>query len=481
MKNADRVLELTIAHGHRSLPLSESAWYEVAHSRPHLTIFPYLEKIIGGASGINGLFMADTISRVDVRLNCGNTTSDVAVARSFVARFEHYMPSVQSLHVRGYVGFQDIFTTIFGRLGGSLRLLKEITVPAEFLNPVFFNHLASLVFLETIAVDVDRHGRLTFSDDGQAHAADDMGLDFRAGSFPELRRFALSMLSSGNAIRIFSHTHFPTWRLASICLQFPYGWQLPSIDVGGVIGVLAQSCHCLEEFVLCYAEWCRATSMIETDDCERIKIRDILPIFCIGSLISLSIQHPHTLLFQDGDMDALALAASGLRILWLNPWPRWNVDHELLSLSDVTLFSRHCPLLVRLGISCDCVVEDVAPFPFESLEELFIGDTSFALEEPEDDQRYDQLSSTAVYLSSLLPPGCKLTSINTGSDGIMKPFRERCLHWRPNSPSHGWRVLLATVGLLMEEKESVFVEARRLHSEERSLEEEITRLTAGWL
>lgn len=430
---------------------------------------------------MNGLFMSETIKSVDLKLDCYDTSLDVAVATSFVARFEHFMPHVSSLHIRGQGRINNL-AKLFARLSRSLKLLKEITAPAEFLNPFLFNSLGRSVFLESIAMDCNTNGQISVSDDGHAHAADDMILELQSGAFPTLCHFALGTLSSENAVRIFNHPHFPTWRLETIHIQFTYGWQLPSVDVGAVVRVLAEQCFCLAELTICFAEWDRPTSMIETDECKRIRIQDILPIFSIRSLTSLYIQHPHPVLFETGDLQELVLVGSDLRTLWLNPWPRWNLSHDLISLDDVALFARHCPNLVRLGLSSDCVVKDVdAAVRFQSLEELFIGDTSFSLEDEEDDARYSQLSTTAVFLSRLLPPCCKLTSLENGSDGIAKPFYKECLRWKPSSSSRGWRILLATVGLLMEEKEAAFLEARKLRSEAQALEVEIARLTAGWL
>lgn len=467
-------------YGRRSLPLSESAWYEVVQSRPRLVIFPYLEGITGRMKGMNALFMGDSVDHVHLELDRGDSTADRAAVASFVERFRFCMPSVSDLHI-SRSGRKDLFAGSFGVLVSSLRLLKALTVPPEFLNPYFLNFLPRLTFLEAVTMECDDEGWFYLSDGGRARAADETDLHFPVGSFPALRSISLCLLSSLTVMRIFSHTHFPSWRLASVSLQFLYGWQIPPLDIRAVIRVLADCCHLLEYLSIRFAEWERLLGAVDPEDFSSIQIQDILPIFGIRSLTSLYIDHPCPIVFEEGDVERLARAGHGLRVLWLNPWPRWNVSSILLPLESLALFSQFCPFLLRLGVAVDFLVVNVEVDvldEFPCLKELLIGDMC-PPPSSDDGTRYHQLSSAAVYLSTLLPAYCTLSTIDTVSSGMVSFFDRQWAQWQDERlrDIEGWRVVQGMVNLLLDEKKEHLARLRRLCAEVQA-EEELMTLTS---
>ena len=417
MKYSTKVRLLIHQRSKSIYPLHQSTFDTVARTRTTLNILPNVHTVSWQNPNLNLciLFMHANIRQFTFFLPL-NRGSD---PRPFFLEITSRMPHLTNLDVRSFIPMHTIETDMISLIE-QLPKLKKITFPRFYLTTKVAEALSRLSHLEIIE----------FQYSAEQGYGDPMDVTpfvpiLTEGAFPSL--YDHSMSTTFDDAARFINTKFSPTNLTMLYIDSDF--IEPPSSIHNFLSVVADNCQLLKSLALVSLRDA-SSSEPDVDQATDVDITlDVLkPLLKLPNLSMMELIHQHQLALSQVDIELLASSWPSLETLILNNEPVY-LSRSKLTLKALLPFAKHCHKLSHLGLFLDATSVDESFYqpnliPFRNLKRLSMGVSIITDSE-----------SVSLYLSRILPLGCKLDSGITWdetteiNDSISIKIEERCQAW----------------------------------------------------
>lgn len=296
------------------------------------------------------------------------------------------MPHLTDIDLQSSVPMDAIETEMISLIAPPLKL-KKITLPRFYLTTKFTEALSRLPDL----VDIRFQGRK--SDHGDPMDIRPFAPELTDDAFPNL--LGLSMMATFHDAARFFQTKFSPTNLKRLYVESNIN-ESPS-SIHSLLSVVSDKCQNLKTIRLVSYP---SNSLPDANALADLTIDPLKPLLKLSNLVMIDLVHPHPLALNQTDIELLASSWPSLTSLKLNNHPIHHTAPSSLTLEALVPFAKHCPGLTRLRLCVDANDELVPPVdlvPFQNLEKLDMGVSGIT-----------KIEHVALYLSSILPPKCKV-------------------------------------------------------------------------
>ena len=315
---------------------------------------------------------------------------------SYLSQVHARAPQVTHLEVGTDYSITEVQEEVLTLLSG-FPCLVYLTVPLYCLTSILVSRLSTLRHLSSISFSKPVERRTGHPSD-VAHWAPSLA----DGSFPTLHHLSMSahlVHALDFVTSPFAPRHLTKLYVNVIAIDNPY-------VVRQLFTALVSHYPQLKDLYVDFIVGPDAPIVYPPPPLQsRPGIETLRPLLSSSSLTSFGFRWDYQLNLSQSDVEELASGWPRLESLLLNCQPIPEISGPLLSMNALIPFARHCPHLHQLGLYLNAnVVPNRSPSPrspirFKSLRTLSVGASSLS-----------SVDSTALFLSQLLPPGCRIES-----------------------------------------------------------------------
>jgi len=368
--------------------LDQSVFDTVATTRTRLDILPNMHTLSWHAPlSLSILFMHSGVKKFSVFLPIELTT---ASPRPYFQDLATRMPNLINLDFRSYVPMRDIESEMV-ELFEALPRIRKVTFPRYYLTTKIAEALSKLDQLGVIEFQY-----LAEQGAGNAEDINPFTPTLEEGAFPTLWDHSMAVRYDDAARFLnlpFSPANLTMLYIDSDIIESP-------TSIRNMLSVVAENCQLLKFIALVSLRNASSSAMIEEEfDPEMsITIDTIKPALKLPNLTTLELVHQYPLSFKQSDLELLASSWPSLETLLLNTEPVFLKESNL-TLEALLPFAKHCPQITHLGIFVDATIDELTmpTVQFQSLKRLSMGVSVIDHDNP-----------VALYLSQILPLGCKV-------------------------------------------------------------------------
>ena len=416
MKYSTKVRLLSHQRSKSIYPLHESTFDTIARTRTTLNILPNVHTVSWQNPNLNlcVLFMHANIRQFTFFLPM-NWGSD---PRPFFLEITSRMPHLTSLDVRSFIPMHTIETDMISLIE-HLPKLKKITFPRFYLTTKVAEALSRLSHLEIIEFQYS-------AEQGYGDPIDVTPFvpNLTEGAFPSLCDHSMST-TFDDAAR-FINTKFSPTNLTMLYIDSDF--IEPPSSIHNFLSVVAENCQLLKSLALVSLRDASSESDVDQVADTDITLDVLKPLLKLPGLSMMELVHQHQLALSQVDIELLASSWPSLETLILNNEPVYHARSKL-TLKALLPFAKHCHKLTHLGLFLDATSVDESFYhanliPFRNLKRLSMGVSIIA-----------DTESVSLYLSRILPLGCKLDSGITWDEtteinvSVSIKVEERCQAW----------------------------------------------------
>ena len=398
-------------------PLHESTFDTIARTRTTLNILPNIHTLNWQNPNLNlcVLFMHANIRRFTFFLPM-DLRSDSP--RSFFLEIASRMPHLRNLDVRSSIPMHTIETDMISLIE-QLPKLKKITFPRFYLTTKVAEALSRLSHLEVIEFQYS-------SEQGYGDPMDVTPFvpNLTEGAFPSL--YDHSMSTTFDDAARFINTKFSPINLTMLYIDSDF--IEPPSSIHNFLSAVAENCQLLISLALVSLRDASSEPAVDQPADADITLDVLKPLLKLHGLSTMELVHQHQLALSQADIELLASSWPSLETLILNNEPVY-LARSKLTLKALLPFAKHCHKLTHLGLFLDATSADESfcqpnLIPFRNLKRLSMGVSIIT-----------DIESVSLFLSSILPLGCRVDSGITWDEAteisfsIMIKVEERCQAW----------------------------------------------------
>lgn len=416
MKYSAKVRLLNYQRSETIYPLHQSAFDTIARTRTTLNILPNVHTISWQDSNLNlcVLFMHANIRQFAFFLPI-HWASDL---RPFFLEITSRMPHLTTLDIRSFIPMHTIESDMISLIE-QLPKLKKVTFPRFYLTTKVAEALSRLSHLEVIE----------FQYSAEQGYGDPMDVtpfvpNLTEGAFPSL--FDHSMSTTVDDAARFINTKFSPTNLTMLYIDSDF-IESPS-SIHNFLSIVAENCQLLKSLALVSLRDASVEPDVDQVTDADITLDVLKPLLKLPGLSMMELVHHHQLSLSQVDIELLASSWPSLETLILNNEPVY-LSRSKLTLKALLPFAKHCHKLSHLGLFLDATSVDETIYQansitFRNLKRLSMGVSIIT-----------DTESVSLYLSRILPLGCRLDSGITWDEStdidvaISIKVEERCQAW----------------------------------------------------
>lgn len=403
-------------------PLSKDALYEIATTRPSLTIFPNLQSLCTtwDSPFLSPTFTSSTVTHLSISFETYTDEGD-ALVLSKADQIVESMPNIMELNLlaKKLVPFWD---TLVCRLLSGLPYLVKLTMPPRRLSSAIASVAARSPKLRSLGA----RGGLGLNANIPSFAP-----VLHTGAFQSLKElyFAASL---SDALAFIKHPNVSFHQLDVLALSIDATRYTgpPSSDLFTFLHDLPTVCPCLKVLRLVIRE--------ATKRAPSIRFVDIEPVINFKRLTKFVLRNLSAIEMTDEEAEVFARGLPKLRHLQLTR-RQASEPHRALTLRSLTSFATHCSDLQHLEICLNALTNLPTPSAavcFPRLRKLHLGYSTIFKTIP-----------VAQFLSRSLPDDCIIAGAEDEiTNGAVKHHPASNAGLRDS-----WREVQALVSVLKEE------------------------------
>lgn len=407
--------------------MDATVWDEIISSCPREHLLPNLQSLSWYSSTAERQvcllhFLHPGVKQLSMNV-FPNDDSDKTTL-SYLSQVHARAPRLTHLEIGTECSISEVQEEVLTLLSG-FPCLSQLTVPLYCLTSILMSRLSTLRHLSSIHFSKPVERRTGHPSD-VAHWAPPL----TDGAFPTLHQLSLSAHLSHALDFInsrFAPRHLTKLYVNVIAIDNPF-------VVRQFFTALVAQHPQLQDLYVDFIVGPDAPIVYPPPPLHsRPGIETIRPLLSSPSLTSFGFRWDYQLNLTQADVEEIASSWPRLESLLLNCQPIPEVSGPILTMNALLPFARHCPRIEQLGLYLNGHMmprrapSSLPPVRFTSLRTLSVGASSIT-----------SVDSTALFLSQLLPPGCKIESGVRWPDafglaldkiGIMDERRVKMTEW----------------------------------------------------
>lgn len=373
-----------------------SVWDEITSSCPREHLLPNLQSLSWYSSSVERQASVLHFLHPGVKHLSINVFPDEDKTMAYLSQLHARAPRVTHLEIGTESSIAEVQEGVLKLLGG-FPYLSHLTVPLYCLTSIIMSRLSNLRHLSNISFSKPVERRTGHPSD-VVHWAPSLA----DGAFPTLQHLSMSahLVHALDFVNSpFAPRHLTKLYVNVIAIDNPF-------VVRQLFTALVAQYPQLKDLYLDFIVGPDAPIVYPPPPLQsRPGIETIRPLLSFPSLTSFGFRWDYQLNLTQSDVEEIASRWSRLESLLLNCQPIPEVSGPLLTMDALIPFARHCPQIQKLGLYLDGTVipsrkpSSLPPIRFKSLRTLSVGASTIA-----------SVDCAALFLSQLLPPGCKIES-----------------------------------------------------------------------